>query len=449
MFKISLHSHPCRSSALQDSSRVVAKIVMNPIRSRSLWLSSQSLSSQNSSGALHSNFFHSTPGCSVRNSSSQSGIKDIEASNLIITTTNSPKPKVPPSKLKFGQTFTDHMLVINWSAQNGWASPEIKPYTNLEIDPSASVLHYATCLFEGMKAYKTPDGTIRLFRPQMNMKRMNQSAQRLAFPTFDGGSLVELIQKLVKLDGDWIPTEAGHSLYIRPTMIGTGAGLGVGTPAAELMLFVICSPVGPYYPNGFKPISLLATSKYCRAWPGGSGAFKLGANYSTCYLPQIEAMKAGHDQILWLFGEEDHLTEVGTMNLFVALEDQSGVVELVTAPLDDKILPGVTRDSVLTLLRRHLDGSQPLDGLPSKFKVSERPITMGEIVEHSRNGRLKEVFGAGTAAIVTAVERITYQGKDIKVPLQANGLGIFSNVMQREILGRQTGEIPSDWSVIV
>jgi len=350
--------------------------------------------------------------------------------------------------LKFGQTFTDHMLVVNWTAQNGWKTPEIKPYGNLQIDPSASVFHYATCLFEGMKAYKSRDGKIRLFRPEMNMKRMNQSAQRLAFPNLDGSRILELIKKLVQIEGEWIPTEAGHSLYIRPTIIGSGPGLGVGPPT-ELTLFVICSPVGPYYRTGFKPISLLASSKYCRAWPGGSGAFKLGANYPTGFLPQMEANNDGYQQILWLFGEQDYLTEVGTMNLFVALEDESGMVELVTPPLDDKILPGVTRHSVLELLRSHLDGSRTLDGLPTKFKLSERPITMTEMVEKSQSGRLTEVFGTGTAAIVSSVERIGYKGKDMKIPVGPAGLGTFANVVQREILGRQTGEIPSDWAVVL
>ncbi|KAA1126575.1 hypothetical protein PGTUg99_028467 [Puccinia graminis f. sp. tritici] len=413
---------------------------------------SHSLCTRKPSGSLDITQFSSTihhPFSTChRNLSQSANTTGIEASNLVIKTTDTPRTKLPASELKFGQTFTDHMLIVKWTRQDGWKAPEIKPYGNLEIDPSASVLQYATCLFEGMKAYKSNDGKIRLFRPEMNMKRMNQSARRLAFPSFEGEQLLELIKKLVKLEGEWIPTEAGHSLYIRPTIIGTGAGLGVGPPT-ELTLFVICSPVGPYYRTGFKPVSLLASSKYCRAWPGGSGAFKLGANYPTGFLPQMEANSDGFEQILWLFGENDNLTEVGTMNLFVALEDESGTIELVTPPLDDKILPGVTRCSVLELLRNHLDGSQRLDGLPPKFKLSERPITMIEMLEKSKTGHLKEVFGTGTAAIVSSVERIGYKGKDIHVPVGPGGLGAFANVVQREILRRQTGEIPSDWAVVV
>ncbi|POW07794.1 hypothetical protein PSTT_08050 [Puccinia striiformis] len=231
---------------------------------------------------------------------------------------------------------------------------------------------------------------------------------------------------------------------LTPSSISHGVG-----PPSELTLFVICSLVGPYYRTGFKPVSLLASSKSCRAWPGGSGAFKLGANYPTGFLPQMEANHAGYEQILWLFGENDNLTEVGTMNLFVALKDESGTLELVIPPLDDKILPGVTRDSVLELLRDHLNGSQRLDRLPTNFKVSNRPITMIEMLEKSRTGHLKEVFETGTAAIVSSVERIGYKGKDIHIPIGPGGLGLFANVVQREILGRQTGEIPSDWAVVV
>ncbi|KAI9604972.1 hypothetical protein H4Q26_002943 [Puccinia striiformis f. sp. tritici PST-130] len=388
---------------------------MFPSAARTICRFNQSLLKRKTFGPLDTII----PGSTLHHSLSRSHRKlsqsavamNIQVSDLVVKTTDKPRAKVPASELKFGQTFTDHMLMIKWT-------------------------------------YKSSDGTIRLFRPEMNMKRMNQSARRLAFPSFDGDRVLELIKKLVELEGQWIPTEPGHSLYVRPTIIGTGAGLGVGPPS-ELTLFVICSPVGPYYRTGFKPVSLLASSKYCRAWPGGSGAFKLGANYPTGFLPQMEANNDGYEQILWLFGENDNLTEVGTMNLFVALEDASGTLELVTPPLDDKILPGVTRDSVLELLRDHLNGSQRLDGLPTKFKVSERPITMIEMLEKSRTGHLKEVFGTGTAAIVSSVERIGYKGKDIHIPVGPSGLGLFASVVQREILGRQTGEIPSDWAVVV
>ncbi|MBW0570205.1 hypothetical protein O181_109920 [Austropuccinia psidii MF-1] len=222
----------------------------------------------------------------------------IPSPNLIDRPMQPPKTKLATSELVFGKTFTNHILVVKWLDGKRWTSPEIKPYGNLEIDPSAGVLHYATCLFKGMKAYQSRDGTIRLFWPEANMHRMNQSAQRLAFTNFHGNTLIELIKKPVKPDSDWIPAKPGYSLYIRPFMIRTGPGLGVG-PSKELTLSVICCPVGPYYPNRFKPVSLLASSKYCRSWPGGSGSWKLGAyNYATGLLPQKEVAQDGYQKIL-------------------------------------------------------------------------------------------------------------------------------------------------------
>ncbi|KAG0143647.1 hypothetical protein CROQUDRAFT_660997 [Cronartium quercuum f. sp. fusiforme G11] len=376
------------------------------------------------------------------------GSADIDASKLRIEKTNAPKSKLNPTELRFGQTFTDHMLILNWSQTAGWSAPSIQPYQPLVLDPSATIFHYAPSLFEGMKAYKGSDGSIRLFRPDKNMQRMNNSAERLAFPRFDGSELVKLIKSLVELDADWIPTEPGYSLYIRPTMIGTQVGLGV-SPSTDVMLFVICSPVGPYYKTGFKPVSLLASTEYVRAWPGGTGAFKLGANYAPGVVPQVKAARDGFQQILWLFGEQHELTEVGTMNLFLAIERDNGQLEVVTPPLDDKILPGITRDSALALLRGHADNSNQLDGLPKDLVISERKICMAEVVEASRKSKLREVFGTGTAAIVSSVNCIGYEGQDILIPVESGGLGDIAAVVQREILGRQTGMIPSDWSVIV
>ncbi|KAG8969792.1 hypothetical protein FRC03_000618 [Tulasnella sp. 419] len=215
------------------------------------------------------------------------------------------------------------MLSIPWTAANGWGKPQIHPYRPLQLDPSSSVLHYCQTVFEGLKAYRDEKGKVTLFRPDMNMKRMVRSAARIALPTFDGDAFLELIKRLVKMDAHWIPQVPGYSLYIRPTLIGNQAALGVGPPNAAL-LFVICSPVGPYYKNGFKPVKLLATTKYVRAVPGGTGSYKLGANYAPCLVPQTEAAAEGYDQNLWLLGEEHYLTEVGTMNLFVALKKEDG-----------------------------------------------------------------------------------------------------------------------------
>ncbi|KAG8816965.1 hypothetical protein FRC17_000117, partial [Serendipita sp. 399] len=239
--------------------------------------------------------------------------------------------------------------------------------------------------------------------------------------TFDGNALLDCIKTLIRLDAHWIPQEAGHSLYIRPTLIGTQKAIGVNPPS-EALLFVICSPVGPYYPTGFKPVSLMATTEYIRAAPGGTGGFKLGANYAPGVVPQKEAAKLGYSQNLWLLGPEHYLTEVGTMNMFLALQNDDGSTELVTPPLDDVILPGVTRDSVLVLAREHASGKARISGLPEKLIVSERPITMKEVKEKADNGKLIEIFGTGTAAIICPVERIGYLGKDIIVPTGEGGV---------------------------
>ncbi|KAG8906611.1 hypothetical protein FRB99_006481 [Tulasnella sp. 403] len=343
---------------------------------------------------------------------------------------------------------TDHMLTIPWTTSDGWGAPRIHPYGPLSLEPCSTVLHYCQTVFEGMKAYRDENGKVTLFRPDMNMRRMVRSAQRVALPSFDGNELIKLIKKLVALDAHWIPQVPGYSLYIRPTLIGNQSALGVGPPN-QALLFVICSPVGPYYKGGFKPVKLLATTEYVRAVPGGTGSYKLGANYAPCLIPQAEAMKKGYDQNLWLLGEEHLLTEVGTMNLFVVLKKDDGTIELVTPPLEDVILPGVTRDSVLALARDHAAGLLRLPGLPSKLQVSERAITMGEVKNAAANGQLLEVFGSGTAAIVCPVKTIGYMGSDIPVPVGEEGMGPITKALLDEIVKRQLGVVESEWSVTV
>ncbi|GAA5970680.1 hypothetical protein JCM8115_005992 [Rhodotorula mucilaginosa] len=370
---------------------------------------------------------------------------DIDLSRLEIELTKNPKKIPETSKLVFGREFTDHMICVPWNSTTGWGAPKIQPYAPLNLDPSSTVLHYAPTLFEGLKAYKGKDGVPRLFRPDKNMERMNRSAARLAFPTFTGEHLTTLLKKLVEIDSAWVPTEPGTSLYIRPTMIGTQAGLGVGA-STDILLFVIACPVGPYYSTGFKPVKLYATTKDVRAWPGGTGGYKLGSNYAAGVVPQQQAAALGYQQILWLFGPEHRLTEVGTMNLGVSFTRPDGSVEFVTPPLGDMILPGVTRDSILSLLRDHESGKNRLEGLPEKLVVSERDLTMPDIVAASKDGTLREIFGCGTAAIVSPVDGIGYQDELIKVPVGEDGVGEIARVMLREIVGRQTGEIPSEWS---
>ncbi|KAF7162754.1 hypothetical protein CNMCM5623_007923 [Aspergillus felis] len=371
-----------------------------------------------------------------------SQLAGLDPSKLTITKTTTPKELQAPKDLVFGKSFTDHMLSIEWSAANGWDAPRIVPYQNLSLDPSACVFHYAFECFEGMKAYKDKKGQIRLFRPDKNMARLNKSSERIALPTFDGQALIKLIGEFVRLDSRFIPDARGYSLYLRPTMIGTQSTLGVGPPGSAL-LFVIASPVGPYYPTGFKAISLEATDYAVRAWPGGVGDKKLGANYAPCVLPQLKAASRGFQQNLWLFGEEEYVTEVGTMNLFIALKNkETGQKELATAPLDGTILEGVTRDSVLALARERL--------VPKGWTVSERKIRMSEVAEASEEGRLIEVFGAGTAAIVSPVRTISYRGKMVDCGLKENEeAGKIALQMKNWIEGIQYGDEEHPWSYVL
>ena len=345
--------------------------------------------------------------------------------------------------LVFGTTMSDHMLTIEWDKENKWSAPKIIPYQDLKISPAASCLHYGLECFEGMKAYKSlnNDGSIRLFRPDMNMKRLKSSMERLHMPgaDFDPQQLIDCIAELVRIDQRWIPEGEGYSLYIRPTVIATHKFLGLAAPDS-LLLYVITSPVGPYYKTGFKPVRLTADTKYVRAWPGGTGNAKVGGNYGPTMKAQAEAAEEGYSQVLWLWEEngEDTITEVGAMNVFFCIADrETGETELVTAPLDrGDILPGVTRDSILQLARTW-----------DNVKVSERFATMREVVEASEEGRLIEAFGAGTAAVVTPISCIKYHGKDIDIP----ATGDMTKRIWEEVTSIQYGKKdgPPGWSIIV
>ncbi|KAK1832476.1 hypothetical protein QBC39DRAFT_348833 [Podospora conica] len=365
--------------------------------------------------------------------------QDLDSSKLTIEKTTKPKPLKKAEELVFGQTFTDHMLSIEWNKDAGWLAPKITPYQNLSLDPASSVFHYAFECFEGMKAYKDKAGQIRLFRPDRNMERLNKSAARIALPNFNPNTLLDLIAQLVKVDSRFIPEQRGYSLYLRPTMIGTQKTLGVGAPGSAL-LYVIASPVGPYYPTGFKAISLEATDYAVRAWPGGVGDKKLGANYAPCIVPQREAMSRGFQQNLWLFGEEQFVTEVGTMNMFVALRNkETGAKELLTAPLDGTILEGVTRDSVLSLAREKL--------APEGWSIIERKYTMQELSDAADEGRFIEAFGSGTAAIVSPVRSISWKGKLVDCGLKAHEeSGELATKMKNWIEARQYGDEEHEWS---
>lgn len=366
---------------------------------------------------------------------------DVDRSKLTVTRTTTPKPKLPNDQLVFGRTFSDHMLEIAWTQSEGWKAPTISPYHKLALEPSASVFHYASEIFEGMKAYKDKKGNLRLFRPMLNMARMENSAKRLALPTFNKEQVLECIKELVRVEQSWIPAERGYSLYLRPTLIGTQESLGVAKSNSALF-FTICCPVGPYYKSGFDAVKLYANTTYVRAFPGGTGDAKCGGNYAPCIKPQAEAAELGYAQNLWLFGPNHEVTEVGTMNVLTFWINEQGEKELITAPLDGTILPGVTRTSILELARKW-----------NEFKVTERVYTMGEVEKAINEKRLIEMFGAGTAAIVSPVKAIYYKGRDLPIPLDPSDpksqAGKLTKRFADTIMGIQYGEIESDWSVVV
>lgn len=381
----------------------------------------------------------STRSLLVRSLSSAVGPKNstIDSSRTVVQLTESPSPKLAKEKLVFGKSFSDHMLEVDWDSVNGWKNPVISPYHNLSISPAASSLHYGLQCFEGMKAYKDDQGKIRMFRPDCNMDRLNDSMKRLFMPGFNGEGLLECIKQLLRIDESWIPEGDGYSIYLRPTAISTYPFLGVGAPL-ECKIFVIMSPVGPYYAEGFKPIKLYADTENVRAWPGGVGNTKVGGNYAPCIAPQMAAAKKGCSQVLWLFGEDHEITEVGAMNIFFFLINEQGEKELITAPLTrGDILPGVTRRSMLELARNW-----------GEFKVSERYLQMGELLKASKEGRLIEAFGAGTAAVVAPVKGIHYKGEDIMFPTGEKA-GALTQRMWDNIISIQYGRTHHPWSVVV
>lgn len=356
------------------------------------------------------------------------------AADLRVELSSNPKTKPEGGALSFGQIFTDHMLTVEWSRGGGWGPPHIRPFQDLRLHPASSALHYAVELFEGMKAFRGADDKIRLFRPELNMRRMGRSAQRVCLPAFDEAELLECIRALVRLEQDWVPRAEAASLYIRPTYIGTEPSLGVAPPGRAL-LFVILCPVGPYFPGGhFSPVGLLADPQHCRAWPGGAGHCKLGGNYGPTIALQQQAQALGCQQVLWLHGPQRLLTEVGTMNLFVYWQRPDGEAELVTPPLDGLILPGVTRQSLLELARGW-----------GEFEVREGPLPMAAVLEALEGGRLREMFGAGTACVVCPVGGILYGGQWYPVPTMQNGPELARRFLQA-LSDIQYGRVASDWA---
>lgn len=355
--------------------------------------------------------------------------------DLQVTLTDNKGEKPDPNKLLFGHNFSDHMLKVEWT-KSGWDKPVICPLSNLSLHPAAKVFHYGIELFEGMKAYRGEDNKIRMFRPFENMKRMKLTAERSYLPDFDANELVKCMKKLLQIDSEWVPYSNKCSLYIRPTFIGTEPTLGV-TQSASALLYVLTGPVGPYYPTGMNPITLMADPAYVRAWPGGCGNFKMGSNYAPTIAISSEAEKRGCQQVLWLFGEDHQLTEVGAMNLFTYWINEQGEKELITAPLDGLVLPGITRKSLIELGKKW-----------GEFKITERPYTMQEVTKALNENRLKEMFGAGTACVVSPVEKILYVNDMLNIPTMSEGAPIAMR-FYHELTDIQYGRTKSDWSELI
>lgn len=350
-----------------------------------------------------------------------------------IELTKQPKAKpVDQSKLGFGNIFTDHMFIMNYDEGQGWHDPRVIPYAPLALDPAAMCLHYGQEVFEGLKAYKTADDRILLFRPDRNMARLNVSNERLCIPAIDEELAVKAIETLVSVEKDWIPTEEGTSLYIRPFIIAVDPHVGVH-PAHHLIFMIICSPVGAYYPEGLNPVKIYVEQNYVRAVRGGMGFTKTAGNYAASLKAQDEAEKEGYTQVLWLDGvERKYIEEVGTMNVFFIIGD-----EVVTPALQGSILSGVTRMSCVDILRSW--------GL----KVSERRLSIEEVKQAYENGQLKEAFGTGTAAVISPIGELKWGDYIMKIN---NGeIGETSQKLYDTLTGIQWGRLEDKmgWTVEV
>lgn len=346
--------------------------------------------------------------------------------------TKSPKTKTPEDQLKFGVDFTDHMFIMDWTPDLGWHDGRIVPYGPLSMDPATVCFHYAQEMFEGMKAYRTPEGKILLFRPEMNARRSNRTSDRLCIPVMDEELYVEAVKALVSVDADWVPSREGTSLYVRPFVIADEAFLGV-RPANHYKFMVILSPVGPYYAGGMHPTKIYVEEKYVRAVPGGTGETKCGGNYAASLKAQVEAAAKGYDQILWLDGvHREFVEEIGTSNAFFVIDG-----EVITAPLEGTILPGITRDSVIRLLEK------------KGVKVTQRKLSIDEVYDAARSGRLDEVFATGTAAVISPVGALCY--KDECVEINKGEVGPLARDLYDTLYGIQTGKKPDDmgWTVEV
>lgn len=341
-----------------------------------------------------------------------------------ITRTTTPKKRPPEAELGFGKVFSDHMFRADYTPEAGWHDARVQPYGSLGLDPAAGVFHYGQAMFEGLKAFRGVDGKVRLFRPDANAHRMATGAPRLCMEAPSETDMLKSYHALVRVDADWVPKAQGTALYLRPTLVATEPFLGV-RPANRFTYFIIASPVGNYFAGtGLKGVKIWIEPQQVRAPKGGLGAVKAGANYAASLHAAQAAKKAGFDQVLWLDGKDhEFVEEVGTMNFFVVLGNS-----LVTPPLSDSILPGVTRASLLTL------------GKELGYQVEERPLSVKELKAAHKAGTLKEAFGSGTAAVVSPVAELAWGGE--KLVLNDGKPGSVAQNLYAELTALQRAEKP-------
>ncbi len=340
------------------------------------------------------------------------------------------KPNLDP--LPFGKFFTDHMFLMNYEKGRGWFDPRIVPYGPFTLDPSCMVFHYAQEIFEGLKAYRRADGSVWLFRPEENFRRMNLSAERMCIPAVDVEFCVEALKELVTLERDWVPNQEAASLYVRPFIIATDNTVGVH--ASKTYIFcIILSPSGSYYPEGLDPVKIAIEDEDVRAVRGGTGFTKCGGNYAGSIRAGERAAERGYSQVLWLDGvHRKYIEEVGSMNIMFKIDGK-----VVTPQLNGSVLPGITRKSILEVCRDW--------GLP----VEERLISVDEVLETAANGRMEEMWGTGTAAVVSPVGQIEFEGRAIQIG--GGGIGGLTQKLYDELTGIQWGKRPDvrGWTVKV
>lgn len=356
----------------------------------------------------------------------------MNAESIRVELTKQPKQKPDQNNLSFGTSFTDHMFMMDYTEGQGWHDARIVPYQPLTLDPASIIFHYGQTVFEGLKAYIAENGDIQLFRPDRNFKRMNLSNERLCMPALDEEFAVEALKKLISVEKEWIPNVEGTSLYIRPFIISTEAYLGVA-PSKKYTFMIILSPVGAYYKEGINPVKIAVENEYVRAVHGGTGEAKTAGNYAASLKAQEIVEKEGFAQVLWLDGvEKKYIEEVGSMNVFFKING-----EIVTPALNGSILHGVTRDSVIQLLK-HWD-------LP----VVERRVSMEELAEAHQNGTLEEAFGTGTAAVISPIGQLTWENTDYII--HDGKTGDIAKKLYETLTGIQYGKIedPFDWIVKV